>query len=53
MGMNSLFYMLYQINAIKLSKLEIAFSILQKYHAFLQTIQTNIKKKIILYILQL
>ena len=45
MDMNFLFYLLYQINLIKLSKLEITFIILQKYHAFLQTIQTTTEKK--------
>ena len=53
MDMNFLFYLLYQINLIKLSKLEITFIILQKYHAFLQTIQTTIEKKKLLCILQL
>ena len=53
MDMNFLFYLLYHINLIKLLKLEITFIILQKYHAFLQTIQTTIEKKILLCILQL
>ena len=51
MDMNFLFYLLYQINLIKLSKLEITFIIFQKYHAiFANNTNYHREKKSFIYL---